>query len=104
MRFRESDALRFVFEEIVSRCIKQGLVGDEGFAVDASTIQADVNWERSVPGADMQQHLDCDQETRLVKDYLDALDREAIQGLTPNKISLIDPWSRWASNRKGAAD
>jgi transposase len=34
-RFRDSDAFRHVFETVVDRCIKEGLVGGEGFAVDA---------------------------------------------------------------------
>src|SRR5246127_4781328 len=42
-RFRESDVLRHVFETVVSRCIKEGLVGGEGFAVDATLIAADAN-------------------------------------------------------------
>ena len=37
-RFRESDILRRVFERIVETCIESGLVGGEGFAVDASLI------------------------------------------------------------------
>ena len=35
-RFRESDILRRLFESIVERCMAEGLVGAEGFAVDAS--------------------------------------------------------------------
>src|SRR5690348_17400783 len=35
-RFRDSDLLRKVFETTVQRCIDEGLVGGEGFAVDAS--------------------------------------------------------------------
>jgi len=34
-RFRDADALRFVFEQVLERCISEGLVGGEGFAVDA---------------------------------------------------------------------
>jgi hypothetical protein len=39
-RFRNSDLLREVFEVTVQRCIEEGLVGGEGFAVDASLIRA----------------------------------------------------------------
>src|SRR5271165_1654780 len=39
-RFRESDILRHLFETIVERCMAEGLVGTEGFAVDASLIAA----------------------------------------------------------------
>jgi len=49
-RFRQSDILRHVFETVVRRCMAEGLVGGEGFAVDASLIQADANKQRSVPG------------------------------------------------------
>ena len=41
-RFRDSDALRRVFEGVVSMCIAAGLVGGEAFSVDASLIKADV--------------------------------------------------------------
>ena len=37
-RFRESDLLRKVFETTVQRCMAEGLVGGEAFAVDASMI------------------------------------------------------------------
>jgi transposase len=40
-RFRESDIFRRVFERVVGLCIEAGLVGGEGFAVDASLIEAD---------------------------------------------------------------
>jgi len=103
-RFRESDAFRFVFEEIVRRCMKEGLVGGDGFATDASTIGADANWERGVPGNEILDHLDANHATRPVQAFLDALDTDETQSTTPKKISLTDPQSRWASNRKGAAD
>src|SRR5258708_27327548 len=39
-RFRESDALRRLFESVVQRCIAEGLGNAHGFAVDASLIEA----------------------------------------------------------------
>jgi transposase len=39
-----------VFERIVRSCMEAGLVGGEGFAVDASLIEADANRQRSIPG------------------------------------------------------
>src|SRR5262249_14730651 len=51
-RFRESDLFRRVFERVVETCIAAGLVGGEGFAVDASLIVADANKQRSIPGAE----------------------------------------------------
>src|SRR5271169_3445358 len=50
-RFRESDLLRQLFETVVRRCMAEGLVGGEGFAVDASLIAADANRQRCVEGA-----------------------------------------------------
>lgn len=40
-RFRDSDLLRHVFETVVARCIEEGLVSGQHFAVDASLIAAD---------------------------------------------------------------
>ena len=51
-RFRDSDVWRKVFETTVQRCIAEGLVGGEGFAVDASMIKADANRQRSVRGSE----------------------------------------------------
>src|SRR6201999_359064 len=42
-RFRESGALRRVFEGVVAMCIAAGLVGGEAFLIDARLIKADVN-------------------------------------------------------------
>ena len=42
-RFRDSDSFRFVFEQVLQRCMTEGLVGGEGFAVDASVVKADAN-------------------------------------------------------------
>ena len=45
-RFRDSDLLRRLFETTVKRCIDEGLVGGDGFAVDASLIRAEANRQR----------------------------------------------------------
>ena len=42
-RFRDSDLLRELFETTVHRCIEEGLVGGDNFAVDASRIKANAN-------------------------------------------------------------
>ena len=48
-RFRESDALRRVFEGMVAMCIGAGMVGGEAFSIDASLIKADVNRTKRSP-------------------------------------------------------
>jgi hypothetical protein len=39
-RFRDSDLLRHVFEMVLHRCLEEGLVGGDGFAVDGSLIKS----------------------------------------------------------------
>ena len=51
-RFRDSDAFRRLFEMVVQRAMTEGLVGGEGFAVDASLIAADANKQRSFASTD----------------------------------------------------
>ena len=50
-RFRQSDLLRRVFETVLQRCIREGLVGGEAFAVDASLIRADANRQKGIEGS-----------------------------------------------------
>lgn len=40
--------MKFVFETVVRRCMDEGLVKGEGFAIDASWVKADVNRQRAV--------------------------------------------------------
>ena len=49
-RFRECDLLRRVFDTVLQHCIGEGLVGGEGFAVDASLIKADANRQKGIEG------------------------------------------------------
>jgi transposase len=76
-RFRNSDLFRRVFERVVEACIAAGLVGGEGFAVDASLIVADANKQRSIPGSEWQKTRDPETASRAVKEYLATLDDAA---------------------------
>jgi transposase len=49
-RFRNSDLFRWLFNEVLRRCMDAALVKGEGFAVDASIIKADASRQRGVPG------------------------------------------------------
>lgn len=62
-RFRDSDFLRKLFEMTVSRCMAEGLVGGEGFAVDASLIRAEANRQNFHSG---KEGLPADLSTRAV--------------------------------------
>ena len=82
-RFRDSDVLRHVFERVVLACITAGLVGGEGFAVDASLIEADANKGRSIPGAEWSKERDPATASHAVKEYLATLDDDRISGGAP---------------------
>ena len=51
-RFRDSDAPRHVFDTVLGRCMSEGLVAGEGFAIDASIIRADASAAHGVPGTE----------------------------------------------------
>jgi hypothetical protein len=57
-----------VFERVVEACIAAGLVGGEGFAVDASLISADANKQRSIAGQDWHRDRDPARSSRAVKE------------------------------------
>src|SRR6266849_3963043 len=102
-RFRDSDLLREVFETTVRRCMTEGLVGGEGFAVDASMIKADANRQRGVPG---QKGLPAEAASHAVREYLAVLDDAAFGAATPvvpKFISPADPASRWTGANGGLA-
>lgn len=99
-RFRESDALRYVFEQVVERCIEERLVGGSGFAIDASVVRADANRYRALN----QDHDDDwptpNRSTRPVREYLDAL---ADDVKPAKRISTTDPAARWTAAPGGPA-
>jgi transposase len=101
-RFRDSEAFRHVFEQVLKRCIDEGLIGGEGFAVDASVVKAD---------ASRQRHHDDDDDdwgggSRAINEYLDALQEEGSSiapPTPPKKVSQTDPLARWTSAPGGPA-
>ena len=105
-RFRESDLFRRVFETVVQRCIDEGLVGGEGFAVDASLIQADANKQRSVPGSEWDPADVPPNAKQAVQDYLATLDDAAFGAaseVTPKFVSPSDPAAQWTGALRGPA-
>jgi transposase len=105
-RFRDSDIFRRVFEHVVGACITAGLVGREGFAVDASLIQADANKHRSIPGTEWNKDIDPEQARRATKEYLATLDDPAYgaaSDVTPKFVSPSDPAAQWTGALRNAA-
>jgi transposase len=113
-RFRESDALRRVFEGVVAKCIATGLVGGEGFSIDASLIKADVDKKKRMPGDQPIAWPKAEEASRAVREYLKALDAarseeessgsdddRSIGGRRkpPKEISLTDPQAAWVARK-----
>ena len=92
-RFRDSDILRRVFESVVQGCMRTGLVGGEGFTVDASVIEADASRFRRVEGGEVDWTAE-QRASRPVREYLGALDSEASPTnpeRAPKALSPSDP-------------
>jgi transposase len=102
-RFRESDVFRHVFEGVVRRCMAEGLVRGEGFAIDASVVKADANRQRGVPSEQPIDWSNPELGTRAVHEYLQALEQVGQVGATPMNISLTDPAARWTAAPGGPA-
>jgi transposase len=102
-RVRESDLLWRLFETVLGRCVAEGLVGGEGFAVDGSLIKADASRQKGVPGA---KGLSPEAASRAVQEYLEVLDDAAFGAatpVTPKFISPADPAARWTGAHGGQA-
>ncbi len=102
-RFRDSDLLRQLFEAILRRCVNEGLVGGESFAVDASLIKADANRQNGIEG---EKGLPPQAASRAVQEYLAVLDDAAFGAaseIVPKFISPADPAARWTGAHGGQA-
>jgi hypothetical protein len=83
-----------------------GLVGGEGFAIDASLIVADANKQRSIPGAEWNKERAGKGASRAVKEYLATLDDAAFGAaseITPKFVSPSDPAAQWTGAMRGPA-
>ena len=101
-RFRDSDVLRKLFEDVLRRCMAEGLVGGEGFAVDGSMIVADAHRQRGVADG---RGLD-PKASRAVDEYFATLDAAVFGAATPVEpkfTSPVDPAARWTASWGGPA-
>ena len=98
-RFRESDILRKVFEEVVCRCMAAGLVGGEGFAVDASVIEANASRFQRIRGAEVT-WTEEQSSRRAIKEFIAALENENSPinpSQKPKAMSPTDPAAAWTT-------
>ena len=98
-RFRDSDVLRHIFERVVAACMTAGLVGGEGFAVDASVMEANASrYHGQAP--DEINWAEPERQTRAVKEYLARLEADVQPNpdrKPPKVISPSDPCSAWTA-------
>src|SRR5215475_7463043 len=98
-RFRDADILRHVFEAVVRACMDVGLVKGEGFAVDASVMEASASRYRG-KAPDEIVWAEPERQTRAVREYLTGLEAEVEPNpdrKPPKVISPHDPCSAWTA-------
>src|SRR5580704_12021055 len=98
-RFRQSDVFRRLFEGVVAACMAAGLVKGEGFAVDASVMEANASrYHGKAP--DEIVWAEPARQTRAVREYLAGLEAENEPNpdrKPPKVISPSDPCSAWTA-------
>jgi transposase len=98
-RFRESEVFRHIFERVVATCMASGLVKGEGFAVDASVMEANASrYHGKAPEEIVWAQPEC--QTRAVKEYLAALEVETEPNSDrkpPKVVSPSDPCAAWTA-------
>jgi transposase len=102
-RFRESEILRHIFERVVTTCMAAGLVKGEGFAVDASVMEANASrYHGKAPGE--LDWTDAQRQKRAVAEYLAGLEAEApVQDAGDSRDGVLTgrrPQSPIASRRR----
>jgi transposase len=103
-RFRDSGAFRHVFETVLRRCMSEGLVGGEGFAIDASVVKADAARARGVSGTAMDDlAFGPAQASRAVREYLDGIEANGRPQAERKNISITDPAAEWTCAPGGPA-
>jgi transposase len=97
-RFRDSDLFRHVFEEVVRACMNAGLVKGQGFAVDASVMEADASRYHGKAPDEIDWSLP-ERQTRAAAEFLAGLDDEDPDAnrKPPKVISPVDPCSAWTA-------
>jgi IS5 family transposase len=102
-RFRESGAFRQLFEDVLQRCMAEGLVRGEGFATDASIIKADAQRMNSVHGEEAINWRNTAETARPVREYLEAVEEMNDPASMPKFVSLSDPSATWTGAAGGPA-
>ena len=75
--------------------MEEGLVGGEGFAIDASLVRADANKQRREDSP--VDWTPSKIQSRAVKEYLELLDKDDALNRTQKCVSLTDPMAQWSA-------
>ena len=97
-RFRDSDIFRQAFEAVVRACMDAGLVKGEGFAADASVMEADASRYHGLASDEIDWSAP-ERQTRAVAEFLGGLDDEDpyADRKPPKVVSPVDPCSAWTA-------
>jgi transposase len=95
-RFRESDVFRHIFERVVATCMASGLVRGEGFAVDASVMEANASRYHGKAPEEIV-WAQPERQTRAVREYLAALEADAEPSSDRKPPKVISPSDRCAA-------
>jgi Transposase DDE domain len=84
--------------------MSEGLVGGEGFAIDASLVKADAARARGIPGAAIDcRDLGPAHTSRAVREYLEGIDAAGRPERMRKNISITDPAAEWTCAPGGPA-
>src|SRR5262245_3632536 len=98
-RCRDSELLRMGFGRVVGSCLRAGLIKGDGFAVDASVIEADASRYHGIEPEKIDWSA-IERPTRAVREYLESLDgveEPDVGRKTPKVLSPSDPASAWTA-------
>jgi transposase len=97
-RFRSSNIFRQLFEAVVRACMDAGLVQGEGFAIDASVIEANASRYHGKTPDEIDWSAP-ERQTRAVVEFLSAIDDDVPNAdrKLPKVISPVDPCSAWTA-------
>jgi transposase len=97
-RFRSSNIFRQLFEAVVRACMDAGLVKGEGFAIDASVMEANASRYHGKTPDEIDWSAPA-RQTRAVIEFLSALDDDDPNAdrKLPKVISPVDPCSAWTA-------
>jgi hypothetical protein len=79
-----------VSERVLDPCLREGLVGGEGFAIDASVVKAHAKRQRGLPASEIDWSK-IGSIGRPAREHLTVLNEAEGERKMPKNVSLTDP-------------